>query len=119
MKRGGQHFELHAVSTVALSIYNLLALGGGKTVQDAFQLLSVGPHPGLDRVCMDNAVKGLLARRWLELEDGVLYLRAQDRRPVLVRYRGDWRIDDNTGEVTGGWTGWLVGGNTPIEEATK
>jgi hypothetical protein len=99
----------YATSTVAMSIYNWIAVNG-RMVRDAdcLSALSLGQLPGLGRDLFDLAVTELILRKLLTGDEKTGYDIVDERRQIFIsRDRSDADIDEETGEITGGWNGWV------------
>lgn len=94
-----------ALSTVAFTAYNVLALAGGP--RTAEQMLNVVPRGAA--AYTEQALDEMVLRGWLTCDDQDRYdLRDKKRRLVRLRDRGDAKVDGATGRVAGGWGRWIV-----------
>ena len=114
-----------AISTVAMTVYNLIALRG--RVESRSELLPVARthlHGSLGEAQLDAAIDGLLSRKRIQEGEAGLMLFDRRRRQVVARDRSDVQIDEETGEVSGGWNGWTLkddqfGGRIQLDEVLR
>lgn len=97
----------YALSTVAMSIYNYLAAYGPLNFDKLLHLVNQ-QHPGIKVEQMKEAILELKNRCWITGNTEVLELLDLDRRPVVGRNREDWSINEKTGEISGGWSNWII-----------
>jgi hypothetical protein len=92
-----------------MSIYNWIAVNGKMTrSEDCWGELSNGQLPELEWELFDMAVDELVLRKLLigDVQNG--YEVTDERRQIFIaRDRSDARLDAETGEITGGWNGWV------------
>lgn len=94
-----------AVSTVAMSAYNVLTSAPRKvTFRELYVAVCQGHQTQIDRQSYINAIKGLLMRGWIHLhqahgEQPEHMVSCRDYHRRLVRWR------DRDGD---GWNNWLV-----------
>ncbi len=107
-----------------MSAYNLLTISGqSMTLDEIHSQLESLQHPGTGVEQMKVALAEI-ERRKLIHTDGDRY-RGNDptRRTVTHRDQTDTAVDPKTGEVTGGWNGWMVRdrqrGLVPIAEVIR
>lgn len=115
-----------ALSTLALTIYNALAVS-----RRALDYADILHHPIVVQQCgsvatsqCQLAVVELMRLRRIKLvgedgcpvTDGAYRVRDHAFRLCIKRNKLDAATDPDTGEITGGWTGWMLQDNTPIEE---
>ena len=97
-----------ATSTVAASIYNLLAFNRISASKQKIQELvfsQAHPHSSIEQI--DLALAGLLDRGHIQLDkQGIYSLKDPSFRLVTNRDKSDIAIDETTGEWIGGWNGW-------------
>ena len=112
--------EPYGASTVAMSVYNLLALKG-RPVEAAELLadLQALQLPELGDELFTKALAQAEARGLVRGREGLFWIKDPRRRRITSRDRSDGHVDEATGEVLGGWGGWCVEdphGPVPIEE---
>ncbi len=116
--------ELYGTSTIAFSLYNLLALRGeASSVDEMLDDLEMIQHPLLELPQLNRALDRLEEKK-LVIRDGDDYRVIDRRRRVIVeRDLLDAAVDPETGELVGGWNGWMVRdprrGLVPIEEVVR
>jgi hypothetical protein len=117
--------ELHAVSTVAVSAYNLVAVAGKPLkATEIRERLASSQHVGLSIERTREALNGLVGRKLMRLAgDEAFDVVDPKRRVVVGRDRSDAQVLDD-GAVTGGWNGWRVRERAtrsavPIEEVLR
>jgi hypothetical protein len=112
--------QKHAASTIAISVYNLLARRGRplNDIDELTETLAHMQHPELDTDTVQKAVDELQERKLLVLRNGKLDVSDPQRRIIVNRDRDDGYIDDD-GIIQGGWDNWqimdLVRGIVPME----
>lgn len=95
-----------ATSTIAMTIYNILATIGGPA--NPFQLYCQAKkmqHPILDRKQFDAALMRLNRMRLVQSTQFGFMVVDRSRRLIVSRDRSDIKLQSN-GEVTGGWNAW-------------
>jgi hypothetical protein len=99
----------YATSTVAMSIYNWIAVNGRMTrSEDCWGALETGPLPGLEWGLFDVAIDELEQRGLITGNGRDGYDITDSQRKILIaRDRSDFGYDEETGEVTGGWNDWV------------
>lgn len=97
----------YALSTVAMSIYNLLANYGVLNLDRIVHLVNQ-QLPGIKIEHVNDAIYKLKNRVWIVGNNNGFKLFDDQRRPVLSRNREDCYMDNETGEIIGGWSDWLV-----------
>jgi hypothetical protein len=96
----------YATSTVAMSIYNWIAVNGRLVhAADCYLELARGQLPGLERESFDKALDELVHRKLLVGD--ILDVIDERRLIFIARDRSDAEVDEETGEITGGWNGWV------------
>ena len=114
--------ESYATSTIAMSVYNLLAMSKGRhNSTEVFEELKKIQHPEMDRTLFDRAVAELLKRELIfETEKEKYAVKDPQCRLVMQRDTTDGIVDE-TGKIQGGWGSWKISdprfGFIPIEEA--
>ena len=98
--------EAFADSTVAMTLYNLLAMvRGALTVEQLTSSAMKLQHRGLETEQTQRALDGLVERGRIKLQpDGTYALIARERLMVVQRDLGDY----DPKAMTGGWEGWHV-----------
>ena len=115
--------ELYATSTIAFSIYNLIAVqrGVGKR-EELLKKLKTIQHPEIEKEHFDSAVSELLNRKYIVDRDGILMLIDPSFRTIVSRNLSDGKVHED-GTITGGWNGWLLSdrllGTIKIEEVIQ
>lgn len=99
----------YATSTVAMSIYNWIAVHGKMTRnENCWGDLESGQLPGLEWGLFDVAVDELVHRNMIHGDGAIGYDVSDPRRLIFIaRDRSDFGYDDETDEITGGWNGWV------------
>ncbi len=116
--------EPYGTSTIAFSLYNLLALRGeASSVDEMLDDLKMIQHPLLELPQLSRALDRLEEKK-LVVRDGAVYRIADKRRRVIVeRDLSDAAVDPETGELVGGWNDWMMRdprrGLIPIEEVLR
>lgn len=105
-------------STVAMTLYNLLAIKGRPA--DLVELLDECRRshlPEADMEIAQDAAAGLLDRGRVNSEGGLFWLKDPQRRFITHRDRSDADQVDKHGNSLGGWNGWLVSshGGAPVQ----
>lgn len=112
-----------ALSTLAMTLYNALALS--RRTLDYADLMAhpvvVQQHGPVDRALAETALAELTKRGWVKIDCGSAAYRVADQafRLCIKRNKLDAVEDPDTGVVSGGWHGWTLQDNTPIEEVTR
>lgn len=101
--------KLYATSTIAMSAYNVLAAcGDPMTATQILDALSL-QHPGLEISQLLTALARLVKLNLIIRRKKAYQSIDVQRRVVLKRDHTDAKIDPKTGNVKGGWNGWLIG----------
>lgn len=115
--------EPYGASTVAMSIYNLLALKGRPTEgAELLADLSALQLPELAAELFTRALAQAVSRGLVRGREGRYWIKDPRRRRITTRDRSDAEVDEATGQVNGGWGGWYVEdphGPQPIEEVIR
>jgi len=101
---------MYALSTIAMTAYNLLALAGGTMADEALRQRCQGVQlPGLDAGSFIEALVEMAAKGWVDYDRGSKQVDLKDPHCRLVKYRdrSDGGYDDD-GNPVGGWGGWRV-----------
>lgn len=115
--------KLYATSTVAISLYNFVASARTpiEPSSNLFDALAHIQHPGLDEETFKEAYKIMTEKRFLRVLAGRLVVADPRGRLIIGRNRDDAKVDEKTGRISGGWSGWLahdpVRGPIPFKEA--
>ena len=116
--------EPYGTSTVAMSIYNLLATTRrAMTLQEIATDLQRLQHPEIDEKIFKRAASELIKRRLVKQVNDFLTCADPHGRIVRMRNRRDVKVNRRTGEVQGGWSGWMISDPAkvirPIEEVLQ
>lgn len=100
----------YAPSTVALTMYNILAdLGRPADLAELLDACRAQQHPEAEFDLAVQAAKGLLDRGYVRMKNGKIRLKDTCRLHVLERDRSDGYEMDDEGNLSGGWNGWMLG----------
>jgi len=116
--------QLYATSTIAISAYNILArLGAEMSAKQIHEELVQTQHPGLKMGQLRTALRKLAQLYLISASNGVFKTRDPRRRVITHRDKSDACIDAKTGEVKGGWNGWMLQdaekGNVSVFEVAR
>lgn len=102
--------QVYGTSTVAWTAYNLLAIKATPTLSDElFEEVKKIQLPLCDRELFDKALKVLVGdKKYIHGRNGYYWLKDQQRRMLSSRDRNDAEMNQETGEIEGGWEGWTV-----------
>ena len=112
-----------ADSTIGMSAYNLMAIKGRPAdLDEILQELKQIQHPGLTKTQLRKAIMKLIKKEYAIQIDQHFSIKDIRPRKVVSRDRSDAVISEKTGNVLGGWNGWMVengDGMVPIDEVIK
>jgi len=116
--------DVYAESTVAISVYNYVALKGHPcTRDDIFEQLKTIHLLELDDDLFERSCAGLIEKKYITEIGDALFVQDPKRRYIVNRDRSDFYVDEERGIVMGGWDKWIVKDNqrgyVPIEEVYK
>ncbi len=107
--------DIHiADSTIAMSIYNVIAfMGRALTVNEVCEALKVSHFDDIELSDLEKPLEQLARRGWVVPFDKGRKLEIVDwskRRLIRARSRGNFKYDDR-GKPHGGWDGWTTQGD--------
>lgn len=100
--------QLYAISTIAMSAYNVLAVSGEIMTATQIKEALKQQHPGLEILQLREALDKLVKLHLIIRRKRAYQSRDVQRRPIIMRDKSDVQIDPDTGEVKGGWNNWMV-----------
>ena len=110
-------------STIAMTAYNIIAQSLEPLPPEV--ILTIGKakaHPDLKEDQLKEALNRLVDMKYVNEKNGGYSGKDPKRRIIVERDRSDAWIDEETGEITGGWNDWMAKDNErgliPIKEAT-
>ncbi len=101
--------QTDADSTIAITVYNLLAIN--RNPLDVTELLTgaSAQHCSVEPVQLSRAAQALVERGWVGSNpDGTYFCKDSHRRVVIARDRSDAEATDDDGNCVGGWNGWQL-----------
>ena len=114
----------YAESTVAMSVYNYVALKGHPcSMVDIFEELKTVHLTSLTEDLFCRSCEALIDTPFVAEINESLFVKDPKRRYVVNRDRSDFVSCEETGRITGGWNKWMIKdlqrGLIPIEEVEQ